>query len=157
MSYKIYYKFKVFKDNKGNIFVFALHGSNNDFTINRYNGYTRRSRDWRLLYQGSSAGLREYIEKLADMDWISINKDKTISRGEFLEKIMKSKKKDISEFNSVFKEAFLVSEDGKRRKAEPNDLYWFTKERYYYKNDRKEHLALLDDYMIKWLKELGYD
>jgi hypothetical protein len=157
MSYEIFYKIKVFKDNKNNIFVFTLRGANNDFVIG-LNGHLRRSRDWYLFYQGSISGLKNYIDKIFNDEYgINITADKTISKEAFLEKIMKSRKKDISEFNNVFKEAFIVDIDGNRiRKADLNDLYMFKEEQYFYENDKKEHLSLLDEDLINWYKELGY-
>jgi len=155
MSYEIYYKFKVFEDDAKNLFVFSLHGSNNDFFFGK-SGRDIHTRNWDMFYRGSEKGLKKYINENITDDFVNIGVNKSISKNELFNKIIKQNRKPLKYFNTFFIEAFKHNYDYMHdviSKVEIKDLYDFEEQKYFYKNSKGEVLRLVDKSLQKILKK----
>lgn len=144
MSYEIFYKTKVFNDQKCNIFVFALHGSNNDFFVT-WRGTQISSRDWYLFFRGPETEFKEYCLKVFSEDYINLSRNTSISPIEFCNKVLNQRRDNIINLKNYFHKAEIGVYEGVKRELQIQDLYTLEKEHYFYKNANKEYPYFVDN------------
>lgn len=157
MSYQIYYKFKTFKDNNGNLFVFSLDGSNNSFFVTR-RGTQVRERDWRMFFRGTQEELKQYLAKIDTYnEGFNVSRSRSISRALLFEKLTQTRAKPLDQFFNIFITANRHQYEKEDVSLSLSDLYDFKESDYFaVKTNEKgnqEYLFLEDNYFKKFKQE----